>query len=66
MLPEAVVDELIDSNPCVLKRGELPGKIDKDPTGRSRYEWFSRRNPSSASIPLWPSKEGSRQRSPDV
>jgi integrase len=30
-----VVDELITSNPCVLKRGELPGKIDKDPTWRS-------------------------------
>src|SRR5712664_1178804 len=35
MLHEAVVDELIASNPCALKRGELPAKIDKDPTWRS-------------------------------
>jgi integrase len=35
MLHEAVVDELIASNPCALKRGELPAKIDRDPTWRS-------------------------------
>src|SRR5262245_54164824 len=35
MLHEAVVDELIALNPCALKRGELPAKIDKDPTWRS-------------------------------
>lgn len=34
MLQEAVVDELLMANPCVLKRGELPGKIDKDPMWR--------------------------------
>jgi hypothetical protein len=28
------VDELIDANPCVLKRGDLPKKVDKDPTWR--------------------------------
>jgi hypothetical protein len=35
MLHEAVVDELIPSNPCVFKRGELPQKIDKDPRWRA-------------------------------
>ncbi len=34
MLHDAVVDELISANPCVLKRGELPKKIDQDPTWR--------------------------------
>lgn len=34
LLHDAVVDELIDANPCVLKRGELPGKVDRDPTWR--------------------------------
>lgn len=31
---DAVVDELIPSNPCVLPRGELPQKVDKDPHWR--------------------------------
>src|SRR5216684_2977300 len=35
MFEDAVADELIDSNPCSIKRGELPAKIDKDPTWRS-------------------------------
>src|SRR5262249_16156808 len=35
MFEDAVADELIDSNPCAIKRGELPAKIDKDPTWRS-------------------------------
>jgi hypothetical protein len=34
VLHDAVVDEVIPANPCVLKRGELPPKIDKDPTWR--------------------------------
>lgn len=34
MFHDAVVEELIDTNPCVLKRGDLPKKIDKDPTWR--------------------------------
>jgi integrase len=36
MMHDAVVDELIPTNPCVLKHGELPAKIDKDPTWRAR------------------------------
>lgn len=36
MFEDAVADELIASNPCAIKRGELPAKIDKDPTWRSR------------------------------
>ena len=32
---DAVVDELIPTNPCILKRGELPKVIDKDPTWRA-------------------------------
>jgi integrase len=31
---DAEVDELIDRNPFVLRRGELPGKVDRDPTWR--------------------------------
>lgn len=34
MFHDAHVEELIESNPCVLKRGDLPKKIDKDPTWR--------------------------------
>jgi len=36
MLRDAYVDEVIPSNPCVLHRGELPGKEDKDPEWRSQ------------------------------
>ena len=36
MFGDAVADELIASNPYAVKRGELPAKIDKDPTWRSR------------------------------
>jgi integrase len=32
---DAVVDEILPANPCVLRRGELPRKADKDPTWRS-------------------------------
>jgi integrase len=35
MFHDAEVDELIPSNPCKLKRGELPGKTDKDPEWRN-------------------------------
>jgi integrase len=35
MFRDAVVDELILANPCILKRGELPKRIDKDPTWRA-------------------------------
>jgi integrase len=35
MFHDAEVDELIASNPCKLKRGELPGKTDKDPEWRN-------------------------------
>lgn len=38
---EAVTDELIAATPCVLKKGVLPKKIDKDPTWRPRAK-FSR------------------------
>jgi integrase len=31
---DAIADELLDTNPCVLKRGELPKKIDKNPLWR--------------------------------
>jgi len=34
MMHDAHVDELIDSNPVVVKRGELPGKVDKNPEFR--------------------------------
>jgi integrase len=35
MFHDAVVDELIPGNPCVLKRGELPKRVDKDPMWRA-------------------------------
>ena len=35
MFEDALADELIEANPCVLKRGELPKKRDKDPTWRA-------------------------------
>ncbi len=35
MFEDALADDLIESNPCAIKRGELPAKIDKDPTWRS-------------------------------
>jgi integrase len=34
MFEQAVEDELLESNPCVLKRGYLPKKRDKDPLWR--------------------------------
>ena len=34
LLHDAVVDELLAANPCVLKRGELPPKVDADPEWR--------------------------------
>jgi integrase len=34
MFRDAVVDEVITANPCVLKRGDLPKKKDKDPRWR--------------------------------
>lgn len=36
MFRDAVAEELILANPCVLKRGELPQKKDKDPSFRRR------------------------------
>jgi integrase len=35
MFKDATVDELIDTNPCVLTRGDLPKIVDKDPTWRA-------------------------------
>ena len=36
MFRDAVVDEIIDANPCVLSKGVLPKKEDKDPEWRSK------------------------------
>lgn len=35
MFHDAMVERVIRSNPCVLSRGELPAKVDKDPEWRS-------------------------------
>jgi hypothetical protein len=35
MFNDAVADEHLPATPCVLKRGELPKEIDKDPTWRA-------------------------------
>jgi integrase len=42
MFRDAVVDELIESNPCVLHRGELPAKVDKDPEWRTSATYIVR------------------------
>jgi len=34
MFRDAVADEVIEASPCVLRRGDLPGKVDKDPEWR--------------------------------
>lgn len=31
---DALVDELVSANPCILKKGELPKRVDKDPAWR--------------------------------
>jgi len=36
LFEDAVAEELIEVNPCALKRGELPKKADKDPTWRAQ------------------------------
>jgi integrase len=35
LFEDAVAEELIQVNPCALKRGELPAKVDKNPTWRA-------------------------------
>jgi len=35
LFEDALAEELIEVNPCTLKRGELPAKVDKDPTWRA-------------------------------
>ena len=34
MFHDAQVEELIETSPCVLKRDDLPRKVDKNPTWR--------------------------------
>lgn len=36
MFNDATADEVVAATPCVLKRGDLPKKIDKDPTWRAQ------------------------------
>ena len=36
MMADAVVDELIEFNPCQLRRRDLPKKVDKDPSWRAK------------------------------
>jgi integrase len=35
MFRDAVIEELIDASPCVLARGEMPAKVDKNPEWRA-------------------------------
>lgn len=39
MFSDAVTEEIIPANPCVVKRGELPAREDKDPEFRSRLKY---------------------------
>ena len=50
----AVVDELVQVNPCVLNRGELPKKVDADPEWRSRATFTVREVERLISDPLIP------------
>jgi integrase len=36
MMTDAMADELVDRNPCVLKKGDLPKKRDNDPLWRAK------------------------------
>jgi len=36
MMNDAMADELVDRNPCVLKKGDLPKKRDNDPLWRAK------------------------------
>lgn len=36
LFQDAIVDELVVGNPCVLPEGDLPGKVDKDPAWRAQ------------------------------
>ncbi len=36
MMADAVSDEILDHTPCVLRRNQLPKKVDKDPTWRAK------------------------------
>lgn len=36
MFQDAVVDEVVQANPCVLPEGDLPGKVDASPTWRAQ------------------------------
>jgi integrase len=42
MFRDALVDELIEDNPCMLHRGELPEKTDKDPEWRASATYTAR------------------------
>jgi hypothetical protein len=36
MFNDAVVEQVVPTNPCLLKKGDLPKKVDKDPMWRSQ------------------------------
>lgn len=42
MFRDALVDELIEDNPCMLHRGELPEETDKDPEWRASATYTAR------------------------
>jgi hypothetical protein len=48
MFNDARVDLLVEINPCLLKRGEMPKKVDKDATGVGTHGSSGRRWSASA------------------
>jgi hypothetical protein len=60
---DALVDELIESNPCMLHRGELPAKIDKDPGWRTSATFTTREVEQLISDLRIPSSAGCSTRS---
>jgi integrase len=42
MFRDAVVEELVETNPCILKSGELPSKVDKDSEWRALAMYSTR------------------------
>jgi hypothetical protein len=58
MFRDALVDELIEGNPCMLHRGELPEKTDEDPEWRASATCTAREVEqliSDSRIPVEPS-----------
>ena len=59
----AVADELLERNPVVLNRADLPAKLDKDPAWREGAQFTPARSPRCSSTPVCQRTGGSYTRS---